>query len=59
MFVLVVGAGSSSPSRGYGARQRPQLRPERSWPERQVWTYTLKPGLKFEDGTPIRSEDIK
>ncbi|AUG75387.1 ABC transporter substrate-binding protein [Kitasatospora sp. MMS16-BH015] len=24
-----------------------------------VWTYHLRPGLKFEDGTPIRSADIK
>ena len=24
-----------------------------------VWTYKLKPGLKFEDGTPITSQDIK
>ncbi|MFF9477547.1 ABC transporter substrate-binding protein [Streptomyces sp. NPDC014733] len=24
-----------------------------------VWTYTLKNGLKFEDGTPITSADIK
>ncbi|GAA2147417.1 ABC transporter substrate-binding protein [Kitasatospora kazusensis] len=24
-----------------------------------VWTYHLKPGLKFEDGTPIRSADVK
>ncbi|MEU7634790.1 ABC transporter substrate-binding protein [Streptomyces sp. NPDC039016] len=24
-----------------------------------VWTYTLKDGLKFEDGTPITSADVK
>ena len=24
-----------------------------------VWTYKLKPGLKFEDGSPITSKDIK
>ncbi|WP_033824668.1 ABC transporter substrate-binding protein [Kitasatospora sp. MBT63] len=24
-----------------------------------VWTYHLKPGVKFEDGTPIRSADVK
>ncbi|TWF73392.1 peptide/nickel transport system substrate-binding protein [Kitasatospora viridis] len=24
-----------------------------------VWTYHLKPGLKFEDGTPIKAADIK
>ncbi|AJF68687.1 ABC transporter substrate-binding protein [Streptomyces vietnamensis] len=24
-----------------------------------TWTYTLKPGLKFEDGTPITSKEIK
>ncbi|MFJ6379097.1 ABC transporter substrate-binding protein [Kitasatospora sp. NPDC092039] len=25
----------------------------------KVWTFTLKEGLKYEDGTPIRSADIK
>lgn len=25
----------------------------------KTWTYTLKKGLKFEDGTPITSKDIK
>lgn len=25
----------------------------------QTWKYTLKDGLKFEDGTPIRAQDIK
>ncbi|SFF73446.1 peptide/nickel transport system substrate-binding protein [Actinacidiphila alni] len=25
----------------------------------KTWTYTLKSGLKFEDGTPITSKDIK
>ncbi|ADP82865.1 ABC transporter substrate-binding protein [Pseudofrankia inefficax] len=25
----------------------------------QTWTYTLKSGIKFEDGTPITSKDIK
>ena len=24
-----------------------------------VWTYHLKPGLKFEDGTPVTSADVK
>ncbi len=24
-----------------------------------VWTYTLKPGITFEDGTPITSQDVK
>ena len=24
-----------------------------------VWTYHLKQGLKFEDGTPVTSEDVK
>ncbi|MDH6574524.1 ABC transporter substrate-binding protein [Kitasatospora sp. MAP5-34] len=24
-----------------------------------VWTYHLKPGLKFEDGSPIKSADVK
>ncbi|MFD3507707.1 ABC transporter substrate-binding protein [Nocardia sp. NPDC058666] len=25
----------------------------------QTWKYTLKPGLKFEDGTPVTSGDVK
>ncbi len=25
----------------------------------KTWTYTLKPGLKYEDGTPITSKDVK
>ncbi|HWT32766.1 MAG TPA: ABC transporter substrate-binding protein [Microbacterium sp.] len=25
----------------------------------KTWTYTLKPGLKFQDGTPITTADIK
>ncbi|MFF6995937.1 ABC transporter substrate-binding protein [Streptomyces sp. NPDC008313] len=25
----------------------------------RTWTFTLKPGLKYEDGTPIRARDIK
>jgi peptide/nickel transport system substrate-binding protein len=27
--------------------------------DERTWTYTLKPGLRFEDGTPITSADIK
>ncbi|MFE1752435.1 ABC transporter substrate-binding protein [Streptomyces anandii] len=25
----------------------------------RTWTFTLKPGLKYEDGTPIRAQDVK
>ncbi|CAL9349981.1 ABC transporter substrate-binding protein [Streptomyces sp. enrichment culture] len=25
----------------------------------RTWTFTLKPGLKYEDGTPIKARDIK
>ncbi len=25
----------------------------------KTWTYTLKPGLKFEDGSPIKAADVK
>src|SRR6187551_668209 len=25
----------------------------------KTWVYTLKPGLKFEDGSPITSQDVK
>ena len=27
--------------------------------EGKTWTYTLREGLKFEDGTPITSADVK
>ncbi|GAA0369572.1 ABC transporter substrate-binding protein [Actinoallomurus spadix] len=25
----------------------------------KTWTYKLKPGIKYEDGTPVRAQDIK
>jgi peptide/nickel transport system substrate-binding protein len=25
----------------------------------RTWTYTLRPGVKFEDGTPVTSRDVK
>ncbi|MFE2510766.1 ABC transporter substrate-binding protein [Streptomyces naganishii] len=25
----------------------------------RTWTFTLKPGLKYEDGTPIKAQDVK
>ena len=25
----------------------------------RTWTYKLKPGVKFEDGTPVRAQDVK
>ncbi|MCC3767150.1 ABC transporter substrate-binding protein [Streptomyces sp. UNOC14_S4] len=28
-------------------------------PDAKTWTYKLRPGVKFEDGTPISSKDIK
>ncbi len=28
-------------------------------PDAKTWTYKLKPGVKFEDGTPITSKDVK
>ncbi|MGW0665623.1 ABC transporter substrate-binding protein [Streptomyces sp. NPDC002746] len=31
----------------------------KSSPDAKTWTYTLKKGLKFEDGTPITSKDVK
>jgi peptide/nickel transport system substrate-binding protein len=28
-------------------------------PDAKTWTYTIRPGLKYEDGTPITTKDIK
>lgn len=28
-------------------------------PDQKTWTYTLREGVKFEDGTPITSKDVK
>lgn len=44
-----------------GAKVVPDLATDLGTPSRNatVWTYTLKDGLKFEDGTPITSADIK
>lgn len=27
-------------------------------PDNKVWTFTLRPGLKFHDGTPVTSQDV-
>ncbi|MFF4670573.1 ABC transporter substrate-binding protein [Streptomyces sp. NPDC001279] len=44
-----------------GAKVVPDLATDLGTPSKNatVWTYTLKDGLKFEDGTPITSADIK
>ncbi|MFE1287618.1 ABC transporter substrate-binding protein [Streptomyces sp. NPDC058751] len=44
-----------------GAQVVPDLATDTGRPSENatVWTYTLKAGLKFEDGTPITSADIK
>lgn len=44
-----------------GAEVVPDLATDTGRPSENatVWTYTLKAGLKFEDGTPITSADIK
>ncbi|GGS79857.1 ABC transporter substrate-binding protein [Streptomyces cinerochromogenes] len=44
-----------------GAKVVPDLATDTGRPNRDatVWTYTLKKGLKYEDGTPITSADIK
>jgi peptide/nickel transport system substrate-binding protein len=31
----------------------------KSSPDAKTWTYTLRSGLKFEDGSPITSKDVK
>ena len=28
-------------------------------PDAKTWTYTIRPGLKYDDGTPITTKDIK
>ncbi|MFG3359691.1 ABC transporter substrate-binding protein [Streptomyces griseofuscus] len=44
-----------------GAKVVPDLATDTGRPNKDatVWTYTLKKGLKYEDGTPITSADIK
>ncbi|MGW1725574.1 ABC transporter substrate-binding protein [Streptomyces sp. NPDC002306] len=44
-----------------GAEVVPDLATDTGRPNKDatVWTYTLKAGLKYEDGTPITSADIK
>ncbi|MCT9003974.1 ABC transporter substrate-binding protein [Streptomyces rhizosphaerihabitans] len=44
-----------------GAQVVPDLATDTGRPSKNatVWTYTLKKGLKYEDGTPITSADIK
>ncbi|MER5746104.1 ABC transporter substrate-binding protein [Streptomyces sp. NPDC002225] len=44
-----------------GAKVVPDLATDLGRPSKNatVWTYTLKDGLKYEDGTPITSADIK
>ncbi|MCX4744996.1 ABC transporter substrate-binding protein [Kitasatospora sp. NBC_01287] len=44
-----------------GAKVVPDLATDIGEPNQDatVWTYHLKPGLKFEDGTPIRAQDVK
>ncbi|MGW4286609.1 ABC transporter substrate-binding protein [Streptomyces sp. NPDC004673] len=44
-----------------GAKVVPDLATDTGRPNKDatVWTYTLKDGLKYEDGTPITSADIK
>ncbi|MFE7664930.1 ABC transporter substrate-binding protein [Streptomyces celluloflavus] len=44
-----------------GAKAVPDLATDTGRPSENatVWTYTLKDGLKFEDGSPITSADIK
>ncbi|MEU5088301.1 ABC transporter substrate-binding protein [Streptomyces sp. NPDC021356] len=44
-----------------GAKVVPDLATDTGRPSKDatVWTYTLKAGLKYEDGTPITSADIK
>jgi peptide/nickel transport system substrate-binding protein len=31
----------------------------RSSDDTKTWTYTLRPGVKFDDGTPVTSKDVK
>jgi peptide/nickel transport system substrate-binding protein len=31
----------------------------RASPDKTTWTFTLKDGVKFEDGTPVKAQDVK
>jgi peptide/nickel transport system substrate-binding protein len=44
-----------------GAKLVPDLATSLGKPsaDAKTWTYTLKPGLKYEDGTPITTKDVK
>ena len=37
---------------------RPGHRPGQGVGRRLAWTFTLKDGLKYEDGTPVKAEDV-
>ncbi|WP_055585729.1 ABC transporter substrate-binding protein [Peterkaempfera griseoplana] len=44
-----------------GAKPVPDLATDTGTPSdgAKTWTYHLKPGLKYEDGTPIKAQDVK
>ena len=53
MFKPAPGAG------GHQARPRPRREPRQPSDGGKTWTYKLRTGLKYEDGTPITSKDVK
>jgi peptide/nickel transport system substrate-binding protein len=46
---------------GKGTQVVPDLATDTGRPnaDKTVWTYTLKDGLRYQDGTPIKAQDIK
>jgi peptide/nickel transport system substrate-binding protein len=38
--------------------QRQMVASEQVSPDGLVWTFTLRPGLRFHDGAPVRSQDV-
>jgi peptide/nickel transport system substrate-binding protein len=47
----------------FGTDEKSRVRPQMvgEWtvsPDQRLWTFTLRPGLQFHDGTPVTGEDV-